>query len=122
MLAAAAIVITAGIALAGWTETVPWWIAALALTSLGLGIGETGALGILLETVGAARLVLAMVLWSQVWALGYLAGPAVAGVVAESFGFAAIGLVPLAAAIVVAVAFVFSPRTERQPRSEASRA
>ena len=45
-----------------------------------------------------------MVIWSQVWAIGYLAGPAVAGVVAESFGFGAIGVVPLAAALLVFVA------------------
>jgi MFS family permease len=122
MLMAATVVITVGIALAGVTETVPWWVAAIALTSVGLGIGETGALGILLETVGSERLVLAMIVWSQIWALGYLAGPAVAGVVAESFGFAAIGVVPLAAALIVFVAFVFSPRPGRRPRSEASRA
>ena len=120
-LLAAAVVITGGIALAGWSETVPWWVLALALTSLGLGIGETGALGILLETVGAARLVLAMILWSQVWALGYLAGPAVAGAVAESAGFDAIGLVPLAAAAIVVAAFAASPRSG-PARNEASRA
>jgi MFS family permease len=121
MLAAATLVITVGIGLAGWTETVPWWIAAIALTSLGLGIGETGALGILLETVGPARLVLAMVVWSQVWAVGYLAGPAVAGGVAETAGFDAMGLVPLGAAVIVAAAFAASPRRAR-PRSEASQA
>lgn len=121
MLLAATLVITVGIAVAGLTETVPWWVAAIALTSVGLGIGETGALGILLETVGPARIVLAMVVWSQVWALGYLAGPAVAGLVAETLGFEAIGLVPLAAALIVLVAFAFSPRSA-QPRSEASQA
>jgi MFS family permease len=121
MLLAAAVVLTVGISLAGLTETVPWWLLALALASVGLGIGETGALGILLETVGATRIVLAMVVWSQVWAVGYLAGPAVAGAVAESFGFAAIGVVPLVAALIVFAAFAVSPRPER-PRSEASQA
>ena len=111
MLLAATVVIAGGIALAGLTETVPWWIAAIALTSIGLGIGETGALGVLLETVGPERLVLAMVVWSQVWALGYLAGPAVAGGVAEALGFGAIGLVPLAAALIVVAAFAASPRS-----------
>jgi MFS family permease len=106
MLLAATVVITLGIALAGLTETVPWWLAAIALASVGLGIGETGALGILLETVGPERIVLAMVVWSQVWAFGYLAGPAVAGAVAEALGFAAIGIVPLVAAVVVFGAFV----------------
>jgi MFS family permease len=121
MLVAAAVVLTLGIALAGLTETVPWWIAAIALASVGLGIGETGALGILLETVGPARIVLAMVIWSQVWAVGYLAGPAVAGAVAESLGFEAIGVVPLGAAAIVLAALAASARSGR-PRSGASRA
>jgi MFS family permease len=121
MLLAAAVVLTVGISLAGLTETVPWWLLALALAAVGLGIGETGALGILLETVGSTRIVTAMVVWSQVWALGYLAGPAVAGVVAESFGFDAIGFVPLAAALIVFVAFALAPK-RAQPRSEASQA
>jgi MFS family permease len=116
MLAAAAVVLTLGIALAGLTETVPWWIAAMALASIGLGIGETGALGILLETVGPARIVLAMVVWSQVWAVGYLAGPAAAGAIAESLGFAAIGFVPLVAALIVFGAFVVLPSPRRSAR------
>jgi MFS family permease len=120
MLVAAAVVLTLGIALAGLTETVPWWIAAMALASVGLGIGETGALGILLETVGPARIVLAMVVWSQVWAVGYLAGPAAAGAIAESLGFAAIGLVPLVAALIVLGALVVSPTRPAPPRSGAS--
>jgi MFS family permease len=109
MLATAAVVLTLGIALAGMTDTVPWWVASMALASVGLGIGETGALGILLETVGPARIVLAMVVWSQVWAVGYLAGPAAAGAIAESLGFAAIGIVPLTAALIVLAAFVVLP-------------
>jgi MFS family permease len=121
MLVAAAVVITLGIALAGMTDSVPWWLGAIALASVGLGIGETGALGILLETVGPERIVLAMVVWSQVWAVGYLAGPAAAGAVAESLGFAAIGLVPLVAALIVFAAFVLSPTTLAPPRNGASR-
>jgi MFS family permease len=121
MLVAATVVITLGIALAGLTDTVPWWLAAITLASIGLGIGETGALGILLETIGPERIVLAMVVWSQVWAVGYLAGPAGAGAVAESLGFAAIGLVPLVAAAIVFGAFLLPVRRER-PRSGASRA
>jgi MFS family permease len=121
MLVAAAVVITLGIALAGMTDTVPWWLGAIALASVGLGVGETGALGILLETVGPERIVLAMVVWSQVWAIGYLAGPAAAGAVAESLGFAAIGLVPLVAALIVFAAFVLSPTKLAPPRNGASR-
>jgi hypothetical protein len=83
---------------------------AISLASVGLGIGESGALGILLETVGPARIVLAMVVWSQVWAVGYLAGPAAAGAIAESLGFASIGLVPLMAALGVVTAAVVESR------------
>jgi MFS family permease len=121
MLVVATIVVTLGITLAGVTETVPWWIAAVVLVGIGLGVGETGALGILLETVGPERIVLAMVVWSQIWAVGYLAGPAGAGAVAESLGFAAIGLVPLVAALIVFAAFLL-PARPAPPRSGASRA
>jgi hypothetical protein len=61
-----------------------------------------------------------MVVWSQVWAVGYLAGPAVAGGVAESLGFGAIGIVPLAAALIVLAAFAASPAKPELPRSGAS--
>ena len=57
-----------------------------------------------------SRIVLAMVVWSQLWAFGYLIGPATAGAVADTLGFGAVGLVPLAAALVVAVAFLRAPR------------
>ena len=50
-------------------------------------------------------IVLAMVVWSQVWAIGYLVGPAVGGVVAEAFGYGALGLVPLVASAFVFVGF-----------------
>jgi L-serine deaminase len=53
-----------------------------------------------------------MVIWSQIWALGYLAGPAAGGGVAEALGFGAIGLVPAAAALIVATAFL-APSRER---------
>jgi MFS family permease len=104
-LAAASVLIVGGIAVVGAGETVPVWLVAGAIAGLGFGIGEAGALGVLLDSVGTERIVLAMVVWSQVWALGYLAGPAAGGGVAEWLGFGAIGLVPLAAALLVAAAF-----------------
>jgi hypothetical protein len=64
--------------------------------------------------------VLAMVIWSQIWALGYLAGPAAGGGVAEALGFGAIGLVPAFAALLVGAGFLL-PRLG-PARSEASRA
>jgi hypothetical protein len=80
-----------------------------AVVGVGLGAGEAGSIGILLETVGTGRLVLAMVVWSQLWAFGYLIGPAAAGGVADALGFGAVGIVPLGAALVVAIAFVRAP-------------
>jgi MFS family permease len=82
---------------------------AVGLVGIGLGIGESGALGILLEAIPPERMVTAMVVWSQLWAAGYLAAPIVAGGVAESLGFAALGLVPLAASLLVAVGFLAAP-------------
>ena len=78
---------------------------------IGLGAGEAGSIGILLETTGTDRIVLAMVVWSQLWAFGYLVGPALAGGVAEALGFGAVGIVPFGAALVVAIAFFRAPGT-----------
>jgi MFS family permease len=108
-LAVATVLIPAAVALAGLTESVAVWVVVGVLFGVGLGIGEAGALGVLLSSVGVERIVLAMVVWSQVWALGYLAGPAAAGGIAEVFGFGAIGLVPLAAALLVGVVFLRAP-------------
>ena len=109
-LVAATVLLPCAIALAGVVDSVPLWLVAAGAAGIGLGIGEAGALGILLETVGTERIVAAMVVWSQVWALGYLAGPAGAGWVADALGFAAIGMVPLVAALAVVAAFAASPR------------
>jgi MFS family permease len=110
LLALGTILMVLGPALAGASDDVGVWVVALALAGVGFGVGEAGAIGVLLEAVGVERIVLTMVVWSQVWAVGYLAGPAVGGGVAEAFGFGAIGLVPLAAGVLVAAAFAVSPR------------
>ena len=102
VLAAATVLMTLAIALGGATETVGLWVLVAVLLGVGLGAGEAGSLGVLLESIGLDRIVLAMVVWSQVWAVGYLVGPAVGGGVAEALGYGALGLVPL-----VASAFVF---------------
>ena len=101
--------LVSGIALAGITGTVPWWLAASAVVGIGLGAGEAGSIGILLESVGTGRIVLAMVVWSQLWAFGYLVGPAAAGGVADALGFGAVGIVPLGAALVVVIALFRAP-------------
>jgi MFS family permease len=103
-------VLALGIALAGAVETVPLWLLAVGLAGIGIGAGETAAFGVLLESTGPERIVTAMVVWSQIWSVGYLVAPVGAGAVAEGLGFGAIGLVPLAGALLVAAAFVVSPR------------
>jgi hypothetical protein len=59
--------------------------------------------GILLGAVAPARIVTAMVLWSQLGIVGYLAGPLVGGAVAQRLGFQAVGVVPLAGAVLLLV-------------------
>lgn len=106
-LAAAAVGVplaVAGIALAGAVEGVALWSLALLLAGAGLGAGNTGSTGILLETVGRERIVLPMVVWSQVGILGYLLGPALGGAVADALGYAGVGLVPLVFAAAAAAA------------------
>jgi MFS family permease len=105
VLAAATVVMTFSIALGGATETVGFWVLVAVLAGVGLGAGEAGSLGVLLESIGVERIVLAMVVWSQVWAVGYLVGPAVGGGVAEALGYGALGVVPLVASTFVFVGF-----------------
>ena len=111
-LLSATVLIVAGITLAGATDSLTPWGLALVLAAVGFGLGEAGALGVLLEAVGTERIVLAMVLWSQVWAIGYLAGPALGGAVVEALGFRLIGLVPLAAATLVVPALAVASRQD----------
>jgi MFS family permease len=97
------VLLPAGLAVAGATDSVAAWLLAVAVASLGFGLGEAGSLGVLLEAAGPERIVLAMVIWSQGWAVGYLVGPAAGGVLADVLGFAALGVVPALAAVCVAV-------------------
>jgi MFS family permease len=89
------------------------------VAGVGIGVGETGATGVLLKAVAPERIVTAMVLWSQLGIVGYLAGPAVGGAVAEAFGFWAVGLVPLAVAVPLLVAF-WRARYSPAPRTSSS--
>ena len=108
-LAGGTALLVAGVAAAGIGDRVAVWIAAVALAAAGVGLAEAGALGVLLDVVGVERIVVAMVVWSQVFALGYLAGPALSGAVVEALGFAGVGLVPLAGALLVVAAFARGP-------------
>jgi MFS family permease len=109
-LAAGGVLATAGVALAGVAGTLPLFVLGLALAGVGVGFGETGATGVLLESVATERIVTAMVLWSQLGIVGYLAGPVVGGAVAETLGFEALGLVPLTVAVALVAAFRRAPR------------
>jgi MFS family permease len=118
--AASVALVLPGVAIAGLSGTVPLFVVGLALAGVGIGIGETGSTGVLLEEVAPERIVTAMVLWSQIGIAGYLAGPAVGGAVAEALGFQAVVLVPLAAAVPLLAAFRRArysevPRTSSSP-------
>jgi MFS family permease len=105
VLAVATVLMTLSIALGGATEMMGLWVVVAVLFGLGVGAGEAGSLGVLLESIGVDRIVLAMVVWSQIWAIGYLVGPAIGGGVAEALGYGALGLVPLVASMFVFVGF-----------------
>jgi MFS family permease len=111
--AAAVVLVPAGVAVAGAAGTAPLFLAGLVVAAVGVGVGETGSTGVLLESVAPERIVTAMVLWSAIGIAGYLAGPVIGGAVAQAFGYPALGLVPLAVAIVLLAAF---SRASRRPR------
>jgi MFS family permease len=100
-LAVALGLIVVGIAAAGATHQVTAWIAALMVAGGGIGLANTGSVGILLEGVPTERIVTAMVVWSQLGIVGYFIGPLAGGFVAQTAGYQAIGLVPLLGAIPV---------------------
>lgn len=101
----------AGVALAGATTIVPAWAVALGLIGLGAGAAQTGATGILLHTVPAGRIVTAMVVWSQIAMVGYLLAPAAGGPLVERLGYAWIGLLPLAAGMLVVITAIADSAT-----------
>src|SRR5438309_9456463 len=104
MLAGSLVLVVAGIWTAGAPGGLAVWIPALAANAIGLGIGNTGALGILLESVRPERIVAALVIWSQLGIFGYALGPLAGGAVAQGLGFGLLGLVPLAAALAAVAA------------------
>lgn len=109
----------AGISLAGTVTEVPLWLLALLLAALGIGIGSTGSLGVLVDSVDVKRIVTAMVVWSQIGIVGYLIGPLLGGAVAEGLGYSAIGLVPAAGGLAVLVVLAASrtaPGIANSPR------
>jgi MFS family permease len=103
MVAAGALAVTVGLTVAGATASSVVWVVTLTLIGLGAGVAQTGATGLLLAAVPTSRIVTAMVVWSQLGILGYLAAPALGGLLAQHLGFAALGLLPLAAAAALAL-------------------
>jgi MFS family permease len=94
MVLGSVVLAAAGISLAGAVSSVPVWILALGLAALAVGIGGTGAFGLLVEAVDVDRIVTALVVFSQAGIAGYLVGPLIGGLAAEGLGYAAVGLVP----------------------------
>ena len=112
LVVAAVVLATSGIALAGAAAEIPVWLIAALIAAVGIGVGNTGSVGVLVEAIPAERIVTAMVIWSQVGILGYLLGPLLGGVVADEVGYAYVGLVPALAGGVVLLAVLAS----RAPR------
>jgi MFS family permease len=111
-----------GIAWVGIADSVPLWMAALVVTGIGFAFAETGSVGILLDAVGTERIVTAMIVWSQIGIAGYLIGPLAGGGVAEGLSFAWIGLVPLVAAVALAVlALGLRPQAAAEASTAAAR-
>ena len=101
----------AGTSLAGMATEVPLWLLALALAAVGIGIANTGSLGLLVEAVPVQHIVTAMVVWSQIGIVGYLFGPLAGGIIADRLGYAFVGTVSAVAGLLV-VALL---RTARSP-------
>jgi MFS family permease len=106
---AAVLFAVTGITLAGVATEVPVWVLAVGLAAVGIGLANTGSLGLLVEAVPVERIVSAMVVWSQVGIAGYLLGPLVGGLIVEGFGFAFLGLVPAAAGLATLALLRASP-------------
>jgi MFS family permease len=110
LVSAALVLAVAGITLAGIAVDVPLWLLALLLAAVGIGLANTGSLGLLVEAVPVERIVTAMVVWSQIGIIGYLLGPLAGGIVADGPGYAYLGLVPAVAALVVLVLVRRTPK------------
>jgi MFS family permease len=96
--------VSVGIVIAGATNDAIIWLVALAVIGGGFGLGATGSVGVLLEAIPPERIVTAMVIWSQLGIIGYLIGPLAGGGVAETIGYAWLGVVPAVAGLgVVAI-------------------
>ena len=107
----AVLLAVAGTSLAGMATDVPLWLLALALAAVGIGLANTGSLGLLVDAVPVRRIVTAMVVWSQIGIVGYLLGPLAGGIVADGLGCTFVGTVSAAAGLLVMALL----RTHRSP-------
>ena len=105
---------TIGITGAGASVVVVVWLVALVFIGFGAGSAQTGSTGVLLEQIPTERIVSAMTVWSQLGIMGYFIAPAVGGPLAENYGYAALGLVPLALGVVTLVLAGVTKRSQRQ--------
>ena len=103
LLAVAAVLVVAGLFAVGAATAIPAWLPALAIAAVGIGLANTGSLGVLIETVQTRRIVTAMVVWSQIGIAGYLIGPLAGGALSEQFGYSSVALVPFAGAAALLV-------------------
>ncbi len=106
MLATAVVVVTFGIAVVGASSTIAVWVVGTAAAAAGIGAANAASIGVLFDAVGTQRIVAAVLVWSQLGIVGYLAGPLAGGAVAQSLGYTALGLIPLAAAALVLLLLV----------------
>ena len=91
----------AGTSLGGLAADVPIWLLALALAAVGIGLANSGSLGLLVEAVPVERIVTAMVVWSQIGIVGYLLGPLAGGIVADRLSYEFVGMVSAAAGLLL---------------------
>ena len=95
--------IVVGIGFAGIVAGPPGWMVGLAIGAIGIGLANTGSIGVLLAGVPAERSITAIVVWSQVGIVAYLIGPLVGGVAVETSGYGILGVLLAVAAIPVAI-------------------
>lgn len=119
VLLAATVPVVAGLVIAGAGTAAAVWIGALVVTGVGIGMANTGAIGVLLDVVPAQRIVTAMVLWSQIGIAGYLLAPLLGGPIAAAHGYAAAATSVAVCALVVVVGLTRSDGAgSRRPRRE----
>jgi MFS family permease len=107
--------VTFGLGMAGATGAPLAWIAVLVLAGIGVGFGNTGSTGLLLEAVPTERIVTAMVVWSEIGIVGYLLGPVAGGTVTQALGFSWLVLVPAIGGVLVLAVIARAGRAPARP-------